>query len=57
MPDQKVLCPRCGYLVRPEHFDHCKPKHVIKNDDDLNERLGDPDEASEFDDYSLLNRR
>jgi len=20
MPDQRVLCPTCGYLVRPEHF-------------------------------------
>jgi len=20
MPDPRVLCPTCGYLVRPEHF-------------------------------------
>lgn len=29
--DQRILCIKCGYLVRPEHFDHCKPtklKHM-----------------------------
>jgi len=26
MPDQRVLCVACGYLVRPEHFDKCPTK-------------------------------